>query len=259
MKFPIVCFAHVAQCACGAWCVVAGSSWLLPARRSGRLATLHHKLARRSPPEPISPLERASPAEMTAVRAVRGSTPAVTASVWAVLRPASWSRLTGESPVRVGTGAPGSRPRFVVERRQAERGVKCLSGGSKRAGCSVKRTLQPRHMCNGEPSRSCHGEGHVRRALVRGQAAGFSRGTEGGTRVQSGPEQERRSSVSRMRENRTYGLKGGWGNGPAQAPRPRLPMARRWADAAGETPALGIGVSAAAVGRFLLPPGHKEL
>ncbi len=25
----------------------------------------------------------------------------------------------------------------------------------------------------------------------------------------------RRSSVSRMRENRTYGLKGGWGNGPA--------------------------------------------
>jgi hypothetical protein len=30
----------------------------------------------------------------------------------------------------------------------------------------------------------------------------------------------RRSSVSRMRENRTYGLKGGWGNGPSQAPRP---------------------------------------
>ena len=25
----------------------------------------------------------------------------------------------------------------------------------------------------------------------------------------------RRPSVSRMRENRTYGLKGGWGNGPA--------------------------------------------
>ena len=35
----------------------------------------------------------------------------------------------------------------------------------------------------------------------------------------------RRSSVSRMRENRTYGLKGGWGNGPATAPRPSLPMA----------------------------------
>jgi hypothetical protein len=66
-----------------------------------------------------------------------------------VLRPASWSRLTGESPVRVGTGAPGSRPRFVVETRRAERGVKSLFGGSKRAGCSVKRTLQPRQMYKG--------------------------------------------------------------------------------------------------------------
>jgi hypothetical protein len=66
-----------------------------------------------------------------------------------VLRPESWSRLTGESPVRVGTGAPGSRPRFVVERRRAERGVKCLFGGSKRAGRSVKRTLQPRQTHNG--------------------------------------------------------------------------------------------------------------
>ncbi len=35
----------------------------------------------------------------------------------------------------------------------------------------------------------------------------------------------RRSSVSRMPENGTYGLKGGWGNGLAlRAPRPRLPM-----------------------------------
>ena len=36
-------------------------------------------------------------------------------------------------------------------------------------------------------------------------------------------------------------------------------VARRWADAAGETPARGIDVSAAAVGQFLRPPGHKEL
>ena len=45
----------------------------------------------------------------------------------AMLRPESWSRLTGGSPVRVGTGAPGSRPRFVVERRRAERGVESLA------------------------------------------------------------------------------------------------------------------------------------
>src|ERR1700728_3830582 len=66
-----------------------------------------------------------------------------------VLRPGSWSRPAGESPARVGTGAPGSRPRFVAERRRAERGVESLFGGSKRAGRSVKRTLQPRHSDNG--------------------------------------------------------------------------------------------------------------
>ena len=63
--------------------------------------------------------------------------------------PGSWSRPAGESPVRVSTGAPGSRSRFVVERRRAERGVKSLFGGSKHAGRSVKRTLQPRHSHNG--------------------------------------------------------------------------------------------------------------
>jgi hypothetical protein len=76
-----------------------------------------------------------------------GSRP--TAYAAAMVCPASWSRLTGESPVRVGTGAPGSRPRFVAERRRAKRGVKSLFGGSKRAGRSIKRTLQPRHRNNG--------------------------------------------------------------------------------------------------------------
>jgi hypothetical protein len=57
--------------------------------------------------------------------------------VAAVLRPASCPRPAGVSPVRVGTGAPGSRPRFVVERRRAERGVESLFGGSKIAGRSA--------------------------------------------------------------------------------------------------------------------------
>jgi len=76
-----------------------------------------------------------------------------------MLRLASWTRPAGESPVRVSAGAPGSRPQLVAERRLAERGVKSLFGGSKRAGCDfslVKSTM-------GEPSRSCHGEGHVHR------------------------------------------------------------------------------------------------
>ena len=67
----------------------------------------------------------------------------------------------GGSPVRVIAGEPGSRPRSVVERWRAERGVKSLFGGSKRAGRSATR----RESCSlvrtttGEPSRSFHGEG----------------------------------------------------------------------------------------------------
>jgi hypothetical protein len=66
-----------------------------------------------------------------------------------MLRPESWTGLAGGSPVPVGTGAPGSRPRFVVETRRAERGVESLFGGSKCAGRSVTRTLQPRQMYDG--------------------------------------------------------------------------------------------------------------
>lgn len=62
-----------------------------------------------------------------------------TRSVSVMLRPASWTELAGESPVPVGTGAPGSRPRFVVEKRRAKRGVKSLFGGSKCAGRSAIR------------------------------------------------------------------------------------------------------------------------
>ncbi len=69
----------------------------------------------------------------------------------------------------------------------AKRGVESLFGGSKRAGCDyslVRITI-------GEPSRSCHGEGHVRQALVRGQLGGSSRGMGIGTYARSGSEQER--------------------------------------------------------------------
>jgi len=54
------------------------------------------------------------------------------------LRPGSWTRPAGESPVRVGARAPGSRPRLGGESPQAERGVKCLFGGSKNVGRSRK-------------------------------------------------------------------------------------------------------------------------
>src|SRR5205807_2646573 len=57
----------------------------------------------------------------------------------AVVRPGNWTRPAGASPARVNAAEPGSRPRFVVERRRAERGVESLFGGSKRAGRSATR------------------------------------------------------------------------------------------------------------------------
>ena len=98
-----------------------------------------------------------------------------------VVRPASWIRPAGVSPVWVGTGTLSSRPRFVVERRRAERGVKSLFGGSKITGRSESELCSLVRPTMGEPSRSCHGEGHVRQALFRGQPGGSLRGRGDGT------------------------------------------------------------------------------
>ncbi len=80
-----------------------------------------------------------------------------------MLRLASWIRPAGVSPVRVGVGAPGSRPQLRGETPAAERGVESLFGGSKRAGCDCSLV----RVTTREPSRSCHGEGHVRRVEFR--------------------------------------------------------------------------------------------
>jgi len=115
-----------------------------------------------------------------------------------MLRLGSWIRLAGGSPVPVSAGAPGSRPRFVVERWRAERGVESLFGGSKRVGwdCSlVKATI-------GEPSRSFHGEGHVCQSWFRIGCGGSLRGRETCTRAKSdhGTRETRlRSLVSKDR------------------------------------------------------------
>jgi hypothetical protein len=111
-----------------------------------------------------------------------------------MLRPGNWTIPTGESPVRVKAGEPGSRPRFVVERRRAERGVKSLFGGSKRAGRSATR----RESCSlvrstaREPSRSFHGEGSIRPTGVADMPlVGSLRGTGIGTYARNGSGQER--------------------------------------------------------------------
>ena len=91
-----------------------------------------------------------------------------------MVRPESWTRPAGASPVRVSAGAPGSRPRFVVERRRTERGVKSLFGGSKRAGRSANRceSCSLVTVTTGEPSRSRHGEGPCPTYRRSGDAVG---------------------------------------------------------------------------------------
>ena len=125
-----------------------------------------------------------------------------------MLRPASWIRPAGGSPVPVGAGAPGSRPRFVIERWRAERGVESLFGGSKRVGwdCSLVR------LTIGEPSRSCHGEGHVRQSWFRIGCGGSLRGRETCTRARSDHgtgEARLRSLVSKDRSYKPMAKAGG--------------------------------------------------
>jgi hypothetical protein len=114
--------------------------------------------------------------------------------------PESWIRLAGESPVPVGAGAPGSRPRFVGEIWRAKRGVESLFGGSKCAGRSAIRceSCSLVKITTGEPSRSCHGEGHVRPSRFRGALGGSFRGMGSGTCTQSGSELERPVSHARV-------------------------------------------------------------
>ena len=109
-----------------------------------------------------------------------------------MLRPESWTRPAGVSPVRVGAGAPGSRPRFVIERLRAERGVESLftEGASVRAAASSEFCSLVRFTME-KPSRSYHGEGHVRWVRVGDALGGFSRGTGSGTYAWFGSEQER--------------------------------------------------------------------
>ena len=117
-----------------------------------------------------------------------------------VLRLEDWSRPAGESPVRVSAGAPGSRPRFVVERRRAERGVKSLFGGSKRAGWDYSLVI----VTIGEPSRSRHGEGRCPSRPIRNWCGGSPRGTGTCTRARSviGTRETRLSSL--VSKDRSY-------------------------------------------------------
>jgi hypothetical protein len=95
----------------------------------------------------------------------------------------SWIEPAGVSPGRVGAGTPGSRPQSGGETLQAERGIKSLLGGSKRAGRSDRESCSLDKETMREPSRSFHGEGHVRQSWFRIGHGGSPRGRGIGTRA----------------------------------------------------------------------------
>ena len=106
-------------------------------------------------------------------------------------RPESSAEPAGVSPVLVGAGAPGSRPRFMIERLWAERGVKSLVGESNHAGRSMKRTLQPRQIHNGKAEPFMSRRRPCPPKWFSGRCGGFPRGTDDGTYGRFGREQER--------------------------------------------------------------------
>ncbi len=123
-----------------------------------------------------------------------------------MVRPESWIRPAGESPVRVIAGEPGSRPWSVVERRRAEQGVKSLFGGSKRAGRSAIRceSCSLVKVTTGEPSRSCHGEGSIRQTGVPDMPLPGPSGVWGAARTH-GLVRNRRGPSSQPRQHvRSY-------------------------------------------------------
>jgi hypothetical protein len=109
-----------------------------------------------------------------------------------MLRPRSWIRPAGGSPVRVGVGTPGSRPRFVVERRRAERGVESLVGESKHAGRSGVVASPAASTQEQSGSRAAHVTAKAMSHVLESEAGvGSLRGMGSGTGAGSGSEVER--------------------------------------------------------------------
>jgi hypothetical protein len=81
-----------------------------------------------------------------------------------------------------------------------ERGVESLFGGSKRAGWNCSLVI----ITIGEPSRSFHGEGHVRQSQVRIGRGGSLRGRETCTRARSGCGTREARLGSLVSKDRSY-------------------------------------------------------
>ena len=126
-----------------------------------------------------------------------------------MVRPARRFDLTGESPVRVSSGAPGSRLQAGGEIRLHE--AECRKPLKERGANQRAATISERNSlvklsaerCLRGPSRSCHGEGNRQHSRPE-RMLDLSGVPGGGTLAQSDVEQERSYLAARSGKDRAY-------------------------------------------------------
>jgi hypothetical protein len=127
-----------------------------------------------------------------------------------MVRPARRDFLTGESPVRVSAGAPGSRLQAGGEIRPYE--AECQKplkerGVRKRAATSSERcshVIFSAERCSKGPSRSFHGEGNRQHSDKPDGVLDLSGVWGGGTFPKKIVEQERPSPAAESGKDRAY-------------------------------------------------------
>src|SRR3984957_17477006 len=131
-----------------------------------------------------------------------------------MVRPARRFDLTGERPVRVSAGAPGSRLQAGGEIRPRE--AECRKplkerGASQRAATRGERcshVISSAERCLRGPSRSCRGEGNRQHSGKPDGMLDLSGVSGGGTLVKNRVEQERPYLAAMSGKDRAY--KAGW-------------------------------------------------
>jgi hypothetical protein len=131
-----------------------------------------------------------------------------------MVRPARRFDLTGESPVRVSAGAPGSRLQAGGEIRPRE--AECRKplkerGASQRAATGSERcshVILSAERCLRGPSRSCRGGGNRQHSGRPDGMLDLSGVSGGGTLVKNRVEQERPYLAALSGKDRAY--KAGW-------------------------------------------------
>jgi hypothetical protein len=127
-----------------------------------------------------------------------------------MVRPERRDVLTGESPVRVGAGAPGSRLPAEGEIRPCE--AECQKPLKERGASQRAATISERNSlvklsaerCLEGPSRSYHGEGNRQHSGIADGMLDLSGMAGGGTLGRSRTEQERPSPAALSGKDRGY-------------------------------------------------------